>query len=61
MFRKRQVEQAMIMAQEREMEQYLNLMLDNHAMNVDEVREMFLQQYPHEYQFLEDYIEDYFR
>ena len=59
MWRKREVEQLMIREQQRDMEAYLVRMLEDTELDVDVVRELFLEQFPGEEHFFVDFLNDY--
>lgn len=59
MWRKREVEQLKIYEQQRDMEAYLVRMLEDTELDVDVVRELFLDQFPGEEYFFAEFLEDY--
>lgn len=59
MWRKREVEQVRIMEEQRAMDDYLSFLLNDRELDVDTVRAMFLEQYPHEEYYMESFISDY--
>jgi len=59
MWRKRQVEQAIMMEEQRSMDEYLTFLINDNELDVDQVRFLFLQQYPHEEHYMESFISDY--
>ena len=59
MWRKRQVEQLMILEQEREMDKFLTFLLNDTELDIDAVRCLFLDQYPEEQPYMESFINDY--
>lgn len=59
MWRKREIEQARIIQEQRAMDEYLSFLLNDEELDVDQVRFMFLEQYPHEEYYMESFITDY--
>ncbi len=59
MWRKRQVEQAMLMEEQRAMDEYLTTLLSDGELDVDTVRHLFLQQYPGEEYYMENFISEF--
>ena len=59
MWRKREIEQARIIQEQRAMDEYLSFLLNDEKLDVDQVRFMFLDQYPHEEYYMESFITDY--
>lgn len=59
MFKSKRTEQASLFEYEREMGKYIALMLEDETVDVEEVRAMFLDQFPGEDLFFEEYVEGY--
>lgn len=60
MFKSKFTEQASLIQLEREMESFLNLLLEDSEIDIDTARDLFLQQFEGEEGFFEDYVESYF-
>jgi len=59
MWRKREVMQLERAQLETEMDNFLSRLLNNENMNIDNVRELFLEQFPNEELHMESYITDF--
>jgi hypothetical protein len=59
MWRKREVEQLRIMEEQRAMDEFLTFLLEDRELDIDQVRFLFLEQYPHEEYYMESFISDY--
>lgn len=59
MWRKREVEQVRIMEEQRAMDEFLTFLLGDRELDIDQVRFLFLEQYPHEEYYMESFISDY--
>lgn len=59
MWRKREVEQVRIMEEQRAMDEFLTFLLEDRELDIDQVRFLFLEQYPHEEYYMESFISDY--
>lgn len=59
MWRKREVEQVRIMEEQRAMDEFLTFLLEDRELDIDQVRFLFLEQYPHEENYMESFISDY--
>lgn len=59
MWRKREVMQLERAQLETEMDNFLSRLLNNENMNIDDVRELFLEQFPNEELHMESYITDF--
>ena len=59
MWRKREVEQARILQEQRSMDEYLAFLINDRELDIDQVRFMFLEQYPYEEHYMESFISDY--
>lgn len=59
MWRKREIEQARILEEQRAMDEYLSFLLNDEDLDVNQVRFMFLEQFPFEEHYMESFITDY--
>lgn len=59
MFRSKRTEQASLLEYEREMSSYVTLMLEDGSVDVEEVRAMFLDQFPGEESFFDECVQEY--
>jgi hypothetical protein len=56
MWRKRQTEQMMLLQNQGEMENYLGYLVHNTEYVIDDVRVLFLEQFPGEEHFFDEYV-----
>ncbi len=56
MWRKRQTEQVMLLQNQGEMENYLGYLVHNTEYVIDDVRVLFLEQFPGEEDFFDEYV-----
>jgi hypothetical protein len=56
MWRKRQTEQMMLLQNQGEMENYLGLLVHDTSFEMDDVRALFLDQFPGEEHFFDEYV-----
>ena len=56
MWRKRQTEQMMLLQNQGEMENYLGYLVHNTEYVIDDVRVLFLDQFPGEEHFFDEYV-----
>ena len=56
MWRKRQTEQMMLLQNQNEMENFLSLLIHDTAYEIDDVRSLFLEQFPDEELFFDEYV-----
>jgi hypothetical protein len=56
MWRKRQTEQMMLLQNQGEMENYLGYLVHNTEYVIDDVRVLFLEQFPGEEDFFDEYV-----
>lgn len=59
MWRKREVEQARLLQEQRVMDDYLAFLMNDSELDIDQVRFLFLEQYPQEEYYMESFISDY--
>jgi hypothetical protein len=59
MWRKREVEQLIMLEAQREMEAYLSRLLNDTELDIEQVRYMFEEQYPGEEQFFDNFLGDF--
>lgn len=59
MWRKREVEQARLLQEQRAMDEYLSFLMNDSELDIDQVRFLFLEQYPQEEYYMESFISDY--
>ena len=56
MWRKRQTEQMMLLQNQGEMENFLGLLVHDTAYEIDDVKVLFLDQFPGEEYFFDEYV-----
>lgn len=56
MWRKRQTEQMMLLQHQGEMENFLGLLIHDTAYEIDDVKVLFLDQFPGEEHFFDEYV-----
>lgn len=59
MFRKRQTEQVMIQQNEREMDQYLGTLVHDSEYELEDVKMLFLEEYPGEESYFDEYVSNH--
>lgn len=61
MFKSKFTESANLIQLEREMESFISLLLEDNEINVNDAREVFLEQFEGEEFFFDSYVDNYFR
>lgn len=61
MFKSKFTENAGLVQLEREMESFISLLLEDNEIDVDDAREVFLEQFEGEEHFFDNYVDNYFR
>ena len=59
MWRKREIMQLERVQLETEMDNFLSRLLNNENKNIDDIRELFLEQFPNEENHMESFITDF--